>query len=171
MGYVYTVRVWRVSLLIILSAFLFTLQSQLITDAFAAEDKTVAVDSENAEMNAAISKARASIAGFWDKLSNHAANEEGFAVKLKLSDGTNTEHFWCGTILGTPADTTCVIDNAPEAVKTVQFGQRIPIDADLISDWMYLRDGRIVGGETIRVLLNYLPPEEASDLRARLSED
>jgi uncharacterized protein YegJ (DUF2314 family) len=136
-----------------------------------AEDKTIAIDGENAEMNAAIEKARASIDGFWQKFAEHGPNEDVFLIKLKLTDGTNIEHFWCGNIEGNAQDATCAIDNDPQTVKNVTIGQRVPVEPEIISDWMYFRDGKIVGGRTIRVLLNYLPPEEANELRARLAEE
>ena len=37
-----------------------------------------------------------------------------------------------------------------------------------ISDWMFMRNGKIVGGETIRPLLKSLPKADADALRARL---
>ena len=138
---------------------------------WAAEDRVVGVPSDDSEMNAAIEKARAALPRFWEKLVNSSGGEEGFAVKLKLSDGENDEHFWCNNIQGNSQSATCVIDNDPEFVKTVQAGQRVAIDNRLITDWMYLRGDRIFGGETIRVLLRYLPPDEASALSARLSEE
>ncbi len=40
-------------------------------------------------------------------------------------------------------------------------------DAD-ISDWMFTRNGKIVGGETIKPLLKSLPKADADALRARM---
>jgi uncharacterized protein YegJ (DUF2314 family) len=37
-----------------------------------------------------------------------------------------------------------------------------------IADWMFMRSGKIVGGETIRLLLKSLPKAEADALRTRL---
>jgi uncharacterized protein YegJ (DUF2314 family) len=37
-----------------------------------------------------------------------------------------------------------------------------------ISDWMFMRNGKIVGGETIRPLLKSLPKANADALRAKL---
>jgi uncharacterized protein YegJ (DUF2314 family) len=136
-----------------------------------AEDKIVSIDSEDAEMNAAIDKARASLDGFWQKFADHGPNEDVFQIKLKLTDGTSIEHFWCGNIEGDEQAATCAIDNEPQTVKNVKIGQRIPVEPEKISDWMYIRDEKIVGGATIRALLKYLPTEEANELRARLAEE
>ena len=40
-------------------------------------------------------------------------------------------------------------------------------DAD-ITDWMFLRNGKIVGGETIRPMLKLMTKADADALRARL---
>ena len=61
------------------------------------------------------------------------------------------------------------INNRPEIVRTVKFGQRIPLPEDDLTDWMYLQDGKIHGSETMRLLLKTLPPEEAKKLRAMLA--
>ena len=37
-----------------------------------------------------------------------------------------------------------------------------------ISDWMFMRNGKIVGGETIRPLLKAMPKADADALRARM---
>ena len=37
-----------------------------------------------------------------------------------------------------------------------------------ISDWMFMRNGKIVGGETIRPLLKSLPKANADALREKL---
>ena len=37
-----------------------------------------------------------------------------------------------------------------------------------ISDWMYLRNGKIVGGETIKPLLKAMPKADANALSARM---
>jgi uncharacterized protein YegJ (DUF2314 family) len=37
-----------------------------------------------------------------------------------------------------------------------------------ISDWMFMRNGKIVGGETIKPLLKAMPKADADALRARM---
>lgn len=138
---------------------------------FAAEDKVIAVEGDDPAMNAAIDKARSTLDEFWRKLSNPKPNEKNFSVKLKLTDGSNVEHFWCGSIEGDAQSATCIINNDPQTVKTVQAGQRIPIESDVVSDWMYMRDDKIVGGQTVRILLNYMSSDEAENLRAQLVEE
>jgi len=58
----------------------------------------------------------------------------------------------------------------PQTVLSVKFGQRIDADPDKISDWMYRLDGKIKGGETIRVIVGRLPKEEADSYRELLAD-
>ncbi len=136
--------------------------------AFAVEDRTIHVPNVDAEMNAAIEKARKSLPLFWEKLAKPGEGESGFTLKVKIEDGGYSEHFWVidierkgETIFGT-------IDNTPEEVKSVTMGQRIQIAPDRISDWMYMHNRKMVGNETLRVLLARMPKQQADALRAML---
>jgi uncharacterized protein YegJ (DUF2314 family) len=39
-----------------------------------------------------------------------------------------------------------------------------------ISDWMFMRNEKIVGGETIKLLLKSMPKEDADAMRARMEQ-
>jgi uncharacterized protein YegJ (DUF2314 family) len=55
------------------------------------------------------------------------------------------------------------IDNKPLEVKNVRFGQRVTVDPKEVSDWMFLKDGKLMGGYTTRVLYARLSPEEKAE--------
>ena len=135
-----------------------------------AEDQVIDFARDDAEMNAAIDKARAALPEFWARFADPAGNEGDFSLKLGISDDVGTEHFWCGEIEGNAKSATCVIANEPVNVHTVAYGERVKVDPEIISDWLYYRDGKIVGGETIRVILPHLDKKEAARLRAMLAE-
>lgn len=135
-----------------------------------AEDQVIDFARDDAEMNAAIDKARAALPEFWARFADPAANEGDFSLKLGISDDVGTEHFWCGEIEGNAKSATCVISNEPVNVHTVAYGERVAVDPEIISDWLYYRDGRIVGGETIRVILPHLDKKEAARLGALLTD-
>lgn len=136
-----------------------------------AQDKVVDFATDDAEMNAAIAKARETLPQFWERLAAPAANEDGFSLKLAISDGINTEHLWCGYIEGDADKANCIIDNQPVYVQVVAYGEGVDVDPADISDWLYYRDGRIVGGQTLRVMLPYLPKKEAARLAAQLEPE
>lgn len=134
-----------------------------------AEDKVTAFATTDAEMNAAIARARETLPTFWAKFSNPSANEEDFALKLAISDGNLTEHFWCDEIEGDAAAATCTIANEPQEVHIVEYLQRIEVDPALISDWMYMRHGKIEGAETLRVIVTRVSEEEAAFYKEMLA--
>lgn len=151
----------------VITALLFSLA---LATATLAEDQVVDIPRDDAEMNAAIDKARTALPDFWSHFANPAANEADFSLKLGISDDVGTEHFWCGEIEGDATKATCVISNEPVHVHTVAYGERVAVDPKIISDWLYYRDDKIVGGETIRVMLPRLDKKEAAALRAQLAE-
>ena len=58
--------------------------------------------------------------------------------------------------------------NAPRDLPGKKAGEVALFNEADISDWMFMRNGKIVGGETIRPLLKSLPKADADALRARL---
>ncbi len=67
--------------------------------------------------------------------------------------------------------TSGVVNNDPNDVTTVKLGQRIDFPIEQITDWMFLREGKIVGNATLRVLLKYMAKEQADQYRAMLAAD
>ncbi len=142
--------------------------AELSQPAFAVEDKTMGVPSEDAEMNAAIEKARKTLPLFWSKRANPGEGEDHFALKVQIQDGSHSEHFW---VIGVERKGDLIfgtINNEPDFVKSVAMGQRIQIDPGRISDWMYVHNGKIVGNETLRPLLARMPKQRADAFRAML---
>jgi uncharacterized protein YegJ (DUF2314 family) len=126
--------------------------------------------SEDAEMNAAIAKARSTLPSFWKAFEARAADESGYALKVRITDQHGTEHLWLTNIERSGGETTGLVDNEPTIVKAVKRDDRIVIpDAD-ISDWMYMRSGKIVGNETMKPMLKRLPKEKADQLRGLMAE-
>jgi uncharacterized protein YegJ (DUF2314 family) len=58
--------------------------------------------------------------------------------------------------------------NEPRYLPGKRAGDLVEFGEADISDWMFLRNGKIVGGETIRPLLKSLPKADADALRARM---
>ena len=58
--------------------------------------------------------------------------------------------------------------NAPRDLPGKKAGEVALFSEADISDWMFTRNGKIVGGETIKPLLKSLPKADADALRARM---
>jgi uncharacterized protein YegJ (DUF2314 family) len=134
------------------------------------KDKTFGVAADDAEMTAAIAKARASLPQFWEVFDKHERGESDFSLKVKITDKHGTEHFWTADIKRDAGKIMGTIDNDPDVVANVKRGDRIEIPEADISDWFYMRDGKMVGNRTLVPLLKSMPPKEAEFYKKLLAE-
>ena len=62
------------------------------------------------------------------------------------------------------------INNDPNTVASVKLGDRIEIpDAD-ITDWLYRRDGKMVGNRTLKPLFKQMPAAEVERLKKMMAD-
>ena len=61
---------------------------------------------------------------------------------------------------------TGTINNEPGMVSNVKMGQQYTLGKTEISDWMFMRDGKMYGNYTLRPLLATMPEAEADKFRA-----
>ena len=137
-----------------------------------AEDHSPIVDVPTSDpvMAAAIARARATLPEFWASYENPKPSERGHSLKVRFpTRGTNGEHIWMADVkkLG-EGRYSGRFANAPRDLPGRREGDLVEFTQASISDWMFLRDGKIVGGETLRPLLKSLPKRDADALRARL---
>jgi len=133
-------------------------------------DKVVNVEENDPEMLVAIAKARESLPQFWQVFEDRGRGESDFALKVKITDKNGTEHFWATEIERKDGRTMATINNDPNIVASVKLGDRIEIPEADISDWLYMRDEKMVGNETLRPLLKRMPAEEAEKLEAMMAD-
>lgn len=128
--------------------------------------ETLAGDYDQAEMDAAISRARSETDVFIKVLASNDA--DSFSVKAPITDSNGTEHFWITDVRFVDGMFIGLVGNDPGIVKNVRFGQEWKIKKEEISDWMYIRSDRIHGGYTIDPLLATFPADQADALRKKL---
>jgi uncharacterized protein YegJ (DUF2314 family) len=133
-------------------------------------DGVINVEDNDQEMNAAIDKARASLPAFWQAFDERKRGESEFSLKVRIKDNHGTEHFWAKDIARKDGKIFGTINNDPEIVKNVKLGDRIPIPEDEISDWLYLREDKMVGNYTLRVLFKHMPAAEVENYKQRLTD-
>jgi uncharacterized protein YegJ (DUF2314 family) len=137
-----------------------------------AEDRTPVIDvrSGNAEMNAAIAKARTTLPTFWTSYEAPKPSETGHMLKERFPTRRNAgEHIWMAEVKKlADGRYSGRFANAPRDLPGKHEGDLAEFKEADISDWMFMRGGKIVGGETIRPLLKSLPKADADALRARL---
>ena len=119
-------------------------------------------------MNRAIERARSEVSTFITRLDKPQPGDSDFAFKAPVRDGDRVEHFWLGNVRHESGDLVGMIGNDPEFVRTVKVGEQRRVPRNEISDWMYVSDGRLVGGYTTRVMLRRLGEHERKAMLASL---
>jgi uncharacterized protein YegJ (DUF2314 family) len=133
-----------------------------------AQDRVVEVPTDDVEMNTAVETARKTLSDFWAAYEKTTPDLDGFALKVRIEDQGNAEHFWLSDVARAGDKFTGVISNEPQSVANVSEGQTYTFTADQISDWMFRRKGKIVGNHTMRPLLKRMPEEQAKGYRDML---
>ncbi|HEV2762796.1 MAG TPA: DUF2314 domain-containing protein [Pyrinomonadaceae bacterium] len=112
------------------------------------------------EMNRAIEEARRTLTLFLAALQSPKPGRSGFSVKHPFRQGEQVEHMWVGDVSFDGSVFRGTLDNAPRNLTNVEAGQEVEVPASQVSDWMYVEDGRLVGGYTLRVLHKQFTEEE-----------
>jgi len=124
-----------------------------------AEDQVQGVAADDAEMLAAINKARSTIKQFFDAFAHPQPGQKAFLVKVAFTEDGDVEHIWLADLDFSAAKPKGVIANEPQ-LKKLRFKQTVQFDPAHISDWMYIDHGKVVGAYTTRVLRQRMSPEE-----------
>jgi len=137
-----------------------------------AEGRSPVIDvrSVDAEMNTAIARARGTLAVFWTCYDAPKSSETGHSLKVRFANAANNgEHIWLADVKKTgDGRYSGRFANAPRYLPGKRAGDTTDFREADISDWMFLRNDKIVGGETLRPLLKSMPKADAEALRARL---
>ena len=131
----------------------------------------IGVRAADAEMNAAIAHARDTLPTFWASCDAQKPTEIGHALKVRFDVGAEVEHVWVSDVKKL-SDGNCSgrFANEPSDLLGKNVGDQVEFKQIDISDWMFMRNDKVVGGETIKALLKSMPKEEADALRARMEQ-
>jgi uncharacterized protein YegJ (DUF2314 family) len=136
------------------------------------EDKIVTIARADPRLAAARARAAATLDDFLAVALSHRSGTSAHAVKIAIADGDETEVFWLNELRREANGRfSARINNTPEVVRTVAFGQRLEFGRGDIVDWAYTRNGRIIGNHTICVLLDETTQPKLSEFVARYGVD
>lgn len=130
----------------------------------AAKDEIIHMSHEEPAMRKAFARARQTLPSFLDlaaKPKNHTSNH---ALKVAVSDATNTEYFWVVSFSHEGDVFTGTLNNEPRLIKKHKFGDRVVFKRAQIVDWTYTDTvkQKTVGNFTACALLSKEPPEQAA---------
>lgn len=129
------------------------------------ENETVLVGETDPDMVTAIKQARETLPGFLKLAAAPPSNTEGYKLKVMVTDGSKTEHFWVTPFKPLQNGFAGVLANEPKVVGNVKKDQAVRFDESLISDWGYIKDGRQVGSFTVCALFKKMPPAQSEYYR------
>ena len=136
------------------------LAATLLIAACSKEDQVIFVSNDDPEMVAAIAKARDTLPKFWQVFEKPGEGESDFSLKVKITEGQDAEYFWLVNLERVNGKTFGTISNDPNIVGNVKVGDRIEIPEADITDWLYMRNGKMVGNTTMRVLFKQMPASD-----------
>jgi uncharacterized protein YegJ (DUF2314 family) len=122
----------------------------------------VPVRQDDGELADAIRAAKRSVGEFFAAFENPTPTQSGFQMKVAFEDRGDVEHIWLMNLdLGNEL-ATGVVSNEPR-LASLSYRQRIWFDRKRVIDWMYLEDGRMVGGFTTKVMMQGLARRRRDD--------
>jgi uncharacterized protein YegJ (DUF2314 family) len=134
------------------------------------EPDVINVDSNDAEMNAAISQARHTTGEFLRILAAPKPNQTDFSAKREYptKNGLGGEHIWISDLSYDGKLLHGKVGDDPANIANLKLGDEVSFSPAELTDWMYMEDGKIVGGYTIRVLRKRMSAQEGADFDGHL---
>jgi uncharacterized protein YegJ (DUF2314 family) len=149
---------------IFLLAISFTLSFCRIKESKSADNDTepdlYSVSEDDAEMNTAIQTAKQTLNTFDSALQSKNSSYYFFALKARFDVEQGTEHIWLADVIRKDGQYKGVIDNIPKSIRGIRSGDTITLDTGRVTDWMFLENGKLRGGYTIRVVRRHMTQKE-----------
>jgi len=121
------------------------------------------VSDDDRQMDRAIENAQRTLGFFIAALKAKKNGDTVFEIKKGFIDGDKVEHLWIKRVIYDGKNFHGQIDNRPNEVNNVHLGQRVTVAPKAVTDWMFLKDGKLIGAYTTRVLYARLSPEDKAE--------
>jgi uncharacterized protein YegJ (DUF2314 family) len=149
---------------------LFSCQGQNSSSVSQEAVRTMQVEQIDEEILQIAEDARNTLPSFFRHLNRPGAGEEQFCVKYPFAadnDG-GIEQVWLTSIYFKNGYYYGVLASSPILISGIKKGDKVTFEADNITDWMYMRNDRIIGGYSIKYLLEKIPDNQRSDREFKL---
>jgi uncharacterized protein YegJ (DUF2314 family) len=127
------------------------------------EPESYSVPNEHAAMHEAVRKARKTVRKFIEALQHPTPGETDFEVKKPFVQKGEIEHIWLSDVKFVGGRFQGKVDNVPAKITSLKLGQVVSVNPDEISDWVYINNGKLVGGYTIRAHYNELTGKQKKE--------
>jgi len=128
---------------------------------------TVRIYEFDGELQRIAEHARDTINIFFRHMNRPGAGESNFSVKyvfpVNNGAGIGMEQMWLTNITFRNGRYYGIVSSSPVYLTGMRRGDRVSFNVDQIADWMFTRNGRIIGGQSIRYLLEQIPENERTE--------
>jgi len=132
-------------------------------------EKVSVVSPDNEEMNVAIQEAIRNYPLFERAMQQPDTSLTGFSVKMRFTYGDiNGEHMWLSDLHMIGGQLFGVLKNEPLHVEGIKSGDTLRVNRNDISDWMYIKNGKLQGGYTIKAFYNNMDEKDKKEFRESL---
>jgi len=130
------------------------------------ESTVIPVYQDDGEIARIAEDARNTLPVFFRYLTRAGSSDDCYVKYPFLADddsGVDREQVWLTGIQFNNGRYFGVLASDPRHLSGKKKGDVVLIDMEAITDWMYVRGGKIIGGESIKYLLERIPEERRSD--------
>jgi uncharacterized protein YegJ (DUF2314 family) len=128
-------------------------------------EKVYTVDAAEEQMKEAMQEAIRTFPLFEQAMQSPDTTLTGFAVRMKFNQGSENMHLWLKNLRGIGGQLFGVLDSQPTAAEGLKQGDTLRVVRNDITDWMYVKAGKLQGGYTLRVLYNSMDEEMKKQFR------
>ena len=128
-------------------------------------------EQSNEELLRIAEDARRTLPIFFRHLSRAARGNEHFIKYPFIADydsGIAVEQIWLNGIHFIDGRYYGVLAGEPQYISGMEKGDTVRFNTDEITDWMYIEDGKIAGGLSIKYLLERIPESQRSEEQQRI---
>ncbi len=108
---------------------------------------------DDPRMKAAVQEARSTWNQFEKAFKKQSRNTESFNVKFPFKAKDKTEFMWVEVTSIDENTVTGRLGNDPVWATELKLGDEVKKKATDLADWMYLQDGEMIGGFSVKVLM------------------
>ena len=128
---------------------------------------TMQMEQSDTELLQIAEDSRDTLSSFFRYLARAGSDEHSFCIKYPFAadsgSGIGMEHVWLTGIQYKNGVYSGTIATTPIYLGSMKKGDTVTFSADSVSDWMYIRGGKIIGGYSIKYLLEQIPEDRRSE--------
>jgi uncharacterized protein YegJ (DUF2314 family) len=124
-----------------------------------------AVSNDDDAMKQATESARKTVKQFIAAVKNPRPGQTDFEVLKPCVEGVDVEHIWLSDVKVVGNRFQGTVDSTPRKAKRLHPGQVCSVNPDEITDWLFIENGKLVGGFTVRAHYRQLSPADKAEFK------